>query len=125
MELSRLKPELEMAQVPEPVPEQEQEQEQEQVQVPEPAQRLEQVLVAVVESPLAASASRGLLSHCIQRRPSSRMRQHRRHPHPKRGLTSNQHHHKDQTTVLRSNAGRHARNAYTIDGCQGSSLASR
>jgi len=88
-----------MAQVPEPVPEQEQEQvpEQVQVQVPEPAQRLEQVLVAVVESPLAASASRGLLSHCIQRRPSSRMRQHRRHPHPKRGLNSNQQHHKDQS----------------------------
>ena len=90
------------------------------------AQALEQVLVAVVvEPPPTASASHGPQSPCIQRRPSSRMRQHRRHPHPKRGLNSS-HHHKDQSDHGRKVNRRLPRHekTYTTAVCQGSSRAS-
>ena len=93
-------PELELELEPELVPvlepEQSPGQEPEQVHELQLELELELVLVAVVvEPPLTASASRGPQSPCIQRRPSSRMPQHRRHPRPRRGLNSS-HHHKDK-----------------------------
>eukprot|EP01046_Picozoa_sp_COSAG06_P020201 COSAG06_NODE_1471_length_9351_cov_18.052637_11_plen_124_part_00 len=83
---------------------------------------LEQVLVAVVvEPPPTASASHGPQSPCIQRRLSSRMPQHRRHLHPKRGLNSSHHHKVNRRSTCYWSS---IKKTYTTAVCRGSSLAS-